>query len=132
MTVLIDAEKASDKILQTFMIKAVSKIGIERNFFNLLRGIYKQATDNILVNNERLSIFSTLRLGSILLLGFPSGSDGKESQSAVQETWVPCLDQEDPLEMGMATHTSVLAWRIPWTEEPGRLQSMESQRVGHD
>ena len=64
--------------------------------------------------------------------GFPSGSDGKESQSAVQETWVPCLGQEDPLEMGMATHTSVLAWRIPWTEEPGRLQSMGSQRVRHD
>ena len=57
MIVLIDAEKASDKILQTFMIKAVSKIGIERNFFYLLRGIYKQATDNILVNNQRLSMF---------------------------------------------------------------------------
>ena len=40
--------------------------------------------------------------------------------------------QEDPLEEGMAIHSSVLAWRIPWTEEPGRLQSMGSQRVGHD
>ena len=41
------------------------------------------------------------------------------------ETWVQSLSQEDPLEKGMATHSSILAWRIPWTEEPGRLQSME-------
>ena len=66
------------------------------------------------------------------LRGFPCGSDGKESESAMQETWVQCLGQEDALEMGMATHSSVLAWRIPWTKEPGRLQSMESQSVGHD
>ena len=44
----------------------------------------------------------------------------------------PCLGQEDSLEKGMATHSNILAWRIPWTEEPGRLQSMGSQRVGHD
>ena len=46
--------------------------------------------------------------------------------------WVRSLGQEDPLEEAMATHSSVLAWRIPWTEEPGELQSMASQRVGHD
>ena len=51
---------------------------------------------------------------------------------AVHETWVQSLGQEDTLEKGIATHSSILAWRIPWTEEPGRLQSMESQRVGHD
>ena len=51
---------------------------------------------------------------------------------AVQETGVRPLGQEDPLEKEMATHSSVLAWRIPWTEEPSGLQSMESQRVGHD
>ena len=51
---------------------------------------------------------------------------------AMQETWVRSLGQEDPLEKGMATHSSILVWRIPWTEEPGRLQSMGSQRVGHD
>ena len=45
---------------------------------------------------------------------------------------VQSLGQEDPLEEGMATHSSILAWRISWTEEPSRLQSMESQRVGHD
>ena len=50
----------------------------------------------------------------------------------VQETRVQSLAREDPLEKGMATHSSILAWRIPWTEEPGRLQSMESQRAGHD
>ena len=52
--------------------------------------------------------------------------------SAMQETWVWSLDWEDPLEEGMATHSSILAWRIPWTEEPGGLQSMGLQRVGHD
>ena len=52
--------------------------------------------------------------------------------SAKQETQVQSLGREDPLEMGMATHSSILAWRIPWTEEPGGLQSMGSQRVGHD
>ena len=51
---------------------------------------------------------------------------------AMQETWVPSLGQEDPLEKEMATYSSTLAWKIPWTEKPGRLQSMESQRVGHD
>ena len=50
----------------------------------------------------------------------------------VQETQVRSLGWEDPLERGMATHSSILAWRIPWTEEPGRLQPMGSQRVGHD
>jgi len=48
---------------------------------------------------------------------------------AMKETWVQSLDWEDPLEKGMATHSSILAWRIPWTEEPGRQQSMGSQRV---
>ena len=52
--------------------------------------------------------------------------------SAVQEIQVQSLGQEDPLEEGMATHSSILAWRIPWTEEPGGLQSMGSQRVGHN
>ena len=49
----------------------------------------------------------------------------------MQETWIRSLEQEDPLEKEMASHSSILAWRIPWTEEPGRLQSMELQRVGH-
>ena len=51
---------------------------------------------------------------------------------AMQETWVQFLDQEDPLEEGMATHSSIFAWRILWTEEPGKLQSLGLQRVRHD
>ena len=51
---------------------------------------------------------------------------------AMQETWVQSLGGEDPLKNGKATHSSTLAWTIPWTEEPGRLQSMGSKGVGHD
>ena len=59
---------------------------------------------------------------------FPSGS-GVENLPAVQETWVRSLGQQDPLEREMATHSSILAWRTPWTKEPDGLQSMGSQRV---
>ena len=52
--------------------------------------------------------------------------------STMRETWVRSLGQEDPLEKEMAIHSSTIAWKIPWTEEPGRLQSMGSQRVEHD
>ena len=62
---------------------------------------------------------------------FPGGSDGKAS-ACMQETPVRSLGWEDSLEKEMATHSSILAWRSPWTEESGRLQSMGSQRVGHD
>ena len=51
---------------------------------------------------------------------------------AMQETQVQSLGLDNPLEKEMATHSSIIAWRIPWTEEPGRLQSVESQGVGHD
>ena len=50
----------------------------------------------------------------------------------MQETWIWALGREDPLEKGMATQSSILAWGIPWTEEPGGLQSMGSQRIGHN
>ena len=68
------------------------------------------------------------------LLGFPGGASGKESawQCGRPETQVQSLGWGDPLEEGIATHSSMLAWRIPWTEEPGGLQSMGSQRVGDD
>ena len=72
-------------------------------------------------------------------MSFPSGS-GVKNMPAMQETWVQSLGQEDSQEEGMATHSSILAWRIPWTEEPGRLQSVgestvhgySPQRVGHN
>ena len=51
---------------------------------------------------------------------------------AMRKIWVQTLGWEDPLEEGMATHSNILAWRIPWTEEPGGLQSMGLRRVGHD
>ena len=54
------------------------------------------------------------------------------ANAETKETWVQSLGQEDPLEEGMATHSSILAWRIPWTEEPGGLQSTGLQRGGHD
>ena len=55
-----------------------------------------------------------------------------EHLPAMQETWIQSLGQEDSLEKEMATHSSTLGWKIPWMEEPGRLQSMGSQRVGHN
>ena len=67
-------------------------------------------------------------------MGFPGGSAVKNlSHNAGDASdWVQSLGQENPLEKEMATHSSILAWRILWTEEPGRIQSMGSQRVGHD
>ena len=65
------------------------------------------------------------------MLGFPSGSEVK-NLTAMQETLVRSLGLEDPLEKGIATHSSILAWRVPRTEAPGRLQSIGLQRVRHD
>ena len=67
-------------------------------------------------------------------MGFPSGSAVKNPPAIqkTQERWVQSMDREDRLEEGVATHSSILAWRIPWTEEPGGLQSTGSQRVGYD
>ena len=64
-------------------------------------------------------------------MDFPGGSDGKASAYNAGDR-VRSLGQEDPLEKEMASHSSTLAWKIPWTEDPGRLQFMGSQRVGHD
>ena len=79
------------------------------------------------------AVFSSHQLSE----SFPLGGTSLMSQMvknlpAVQETWVRSLGQDNPLEKGMATHSSLLAWKIPWTEEPGRLQSMELQRVRHN
>jgi len=63
-------------------------------------------------------------------MGFTGGSNGKELP-AMQETQVQPLGREDPLEKELATQSSILTWRIPWTEEPGKLQFMELQRVRH-
>ena len=70
----------------------------------------------------------------LFLASFPGGSVVKNplAMQEMQETEVPSLDGEDPLEEGMATHSSNLAWKIPWTKEPGGLHSVELQRVRHD
>ena len=65
-------------------------------------------------------------------LCFPGGSDGKASACNAGDLGVQFLFGGDPLEKAVAPHSSSLAWKIPWTEEPGRLQSMVLQRVGHD
>ena len=80
---------------------------------------------------EFQSILVTFK-GSIYLFQAFLVAQMVKNLSATQETWVQSLGQEDPLEKGMATHSSILAWRIPWTEEPGRLQSTGSQRVERD
>ena len=67
-----------------------------------------------------------------LTSGLPLWLRGIKNQPAMQETQVRSLGQEDPLEKGMATHSSILTWRIPWMQEPGGLQSIGLQRVGHD
>ena len=70
----------------------------------------------------------------MLKCNFPSDSVVKNlpAMQETQETWVLSLDWEDPLEEETATHSSILPWEIPWTEEPGGLQSMRLQRAGHD
>ena len=64
--------------------------------------------------------------------GWPSGKEPARQCRRYNKIPVPSLAQEDPLEEGMATHSNALAWRVPWTEEPGGLQSTGSQRVGQD
>ena len=83
---------------------------------------------------EVICLMKWQKLGdSLRHQGSPSSSAVKNlpTVQGLRETWIQSLGWEDPIEEGMATHSSVLAWRIPWTEEPGRLQSMESRRVGH-
>ena len=77
--------------------------------------------------------FTNYRInGSIAYIGASLVAQAVKNLPAMQETWIQFLGWEDSLEKEMATHSSILAWRIPWTEEPGRLQSIGSQRVGHD
>ena len=73
------------------------------------------------------------RFGDLVpIFGYSLVAQRLKRLPAMQEMWVRFLVWEGPLEKEMATHSSILAWRIPWVEEPGRLQSMGSQRVGHD
>ena len=90
----------------------------EKNKYHILMhiyGIYKNGTDEPISQTGASLVAQRLK-----------------RLPAMQEISVRSLGGEDPLEKEMTTHSSILAWRIPWTEEPGRLQSMGSQRVGHD
>ena len=80
---------------------------------------------------REIFFFFLILYWGIVNQGFPGSSDSKES-ACRQETRIRSLGWEDPLEKGMATRSSILTWRILWTEEPGGLQSMGSQRVGYD
>ena len=75
---------------------------------------------------NHLGLENVWTLESMFISDFPGGLVAKNPPPAMQETWVQALGQEDPLEKEMATHSSILAWRIPWTKEPSRLQSMGS------
>ena len=68
----------------------------------------------------------------LVYLGFPGGSEVKNPPANAGDAWFKPLSWEDPLEKGAVTHSSILAWETPWTEEPGGLQSKGSQGVGHD
>ena len=81
---------------------------------------------------NHVSVYLPTYLCMYLCILFVALAQRVKRLPATQETWVRSLGQEDPLEKEMTTHSSILAWRIPWTEKPGRLQSMGSQRVGHD
>ena len=69
---------------------------------------------------------------AIIINGASMMAQWVKNPPAMQEIWVQSLHQEDPLEEEMVTYSSILAWKIPWTERPGGLQSMGSQRVGHN
>ena len=85
-----------------------------------------------------MALFPALNIASLYLILYPVAHGTSlvaqmvKNLPAMQETWVKSLGWEDLLEKGMATHSSVLAWEIPWTEEPGGLPSMGLQRVGYD
>ena len=84
------------------------------------------------VASVTINPYVVLTGGIICILGLPLVVQRVKRLPAMQETRVPSLGWEDPLEKEMATHSTVLAWRIPRMEEPGRLQPTGSQRVGHD
>ena len=84
--------------------------------------------------NYKINILRSLSFSILIysIMGFPAGASGEEPACQcrwMQQTWVQSLGWEDPLEEGMVSHSHILAWRIPWTEETGRLQSIGLQRV---
>ena len=98
------------------------------------RGAWWATVQGVTKSRTRLSNFTHLMNKTAIRLLNKSSlmTQTVNRLPAVWEIWVQSLGWEDPLEKETATHSSIVAWRIPWMEEPGRLQSMGSQRVGHD
>ena len=108
----------------SFLNKNSQKVRYENMYINAIKAMYDKPTVTIILNSEKLKAFLVRWAFLVVQL--------VKNLPAVQETQVRSLDWEDPLGKEMATHSSILACKISWTEEPGRLQSMGSQRVGHD
>ena len=107
----------------------VIQLKVKEKKFNLIRNQRNEYFDDTLIYS---SSGQNLKIDSICGCHWaPLTIQMVKNLPATQETQVRSLDWEDPLEKGMANQSSILAWRIPWTEEPGGLQSIESQRVGH-
>ena len=132
------SSKFSIKILQWIPMSLGKKISHPNSFCQL--GCYKNTLQvGWLVNNRHffLAVLETgsartgCQYGQMRLPWWLSGKKLPAMQEQL-ETWLRSLGQEDPLEEGMTTHSSILAWRIPWIEEPSGLHSLGSQRVGHD
>ena len=111
-----------------------SKTDIKSTSFKLHNQSKNVTVPNKNEKIQNVMIFLNCNIIYIILWGFPSGSEGKNlpAMQEPQEMQIQSLGWEDHLEEDMATHSSVLAWRIPWTEEPGGLQSIGFQRVRHD
>ena len=109
--------------------------GVSHQVLVALLDILQRLKDEQLAQTSTAVKWQSQDLNSNSKMGSPGGANGKETPLLMQETHetrVSSLGREDPLEKEMATHSSILAWKIPWTEEPGGLQSTGSQRAGHD
>ena len=117
----INTKEKRLKFIESFSLSPVIFLIVVELIYNVVLVSGVQESESIIY----LSIYLYLSI-------YPSLAQRLKHLPPMQETWVRSLGQEDPLEKEMATHSSILAWRIPWAEEPGRLQSTGSQRVRHD
>ena len=114
----IDSAKAFDCVEHNKLWKILKEMGIPEHFTCLLRNLYAGQEATVRTGHGK-------RTGALV-------AQRLKHLPAIWETWVRSLGREHPLEKEMATHSSILAWRIPWTEEPGGLQSMGSQSIRQD